>query len=100
MNFSSNFTYHRFANPQGKVRTNLSMNLGVQRKFFQKNLAMTVNVIDPFREQQNKNFIQAPNYTLETFTTGNSRNYRLTAGYTFKKKVKKKAPVKKLIKPK
>jgi hypothetical protein len=100
MNFSSNFTYHRFANPQGKVRTNLSMNLGVQRKFFQKNLAVTVNVIDPFRQQQNKNFIQAPNYTLETFSTGNSRNYRLTASYTFKKKVKKKAPVKKLIKPK
>ncbi len=100
MNFSSNFTYHRFANPQGRVRTNLSMNLGAQRKFFRKNLAITLNVIDPFRQQQNKNFIQAPNYTLETFSTGNSTNYRVTAGYTFKKKVKKKAPPKKVAKPK
>jgi hypothetical protein len=90
MNFSSNFTYHRFANPQGRVRNNLSMNLGVQRKFFQKNLSISFNIVDPFHQQQNKNFIQAPNYNLESFSTGNSRNYRLAAGYTFKKKVKKK----------
>ncbi len=100
LNLSSNFTYHRFANPQGRVRTNLSMNLGVQRKFFQKNLNVSLNVIDPFRQQQNKNFIQAPNYTLETYSTGNSRNYRISAGYTFKKKVKKKVPVNKTVKPK
>ncbi len=100
LNFSSNFTYHRFANPQGRVRTSLSMNLGVQRKFFDKNLSVGLNVIDPFRQQQNRNFIQAPNYMLETYSSGNSRNYRITAAYTFKKKVKKKAPVKKIIKQK
>jgi outer membrane receptor protein involved in Fe transport len=100
VNFSSNFTYHRFANPQGRVRTSLSMNLGVQRKFFDKNLSVSLNVIDPFRQQQNKNFIQAPNYTLETYSSGNSRNYRISAAYTFKKKVKKKVPVKKIVKPK
>jgi hypothetical protein len=90
MNFSSNFTYHRFANPQGSVRNNLSMNIGMQRKFFRKNLSVSFNVVDPFRQQQNKNFIQAPNYSLETYSNSNSRNYRLAAGYNFKKKTKKK----------
>jgi hypothetical protein len=92
MNFSSNFTYHRFANPQGRVRNSLSMNLGVQRKFFQKNLAISFNIVDPFQQQENKNFIQAPNYNLESYSTGNSRNYRLGAAYTFRKKIKKKSP--------
>ena len=29
-NTSTNFTYNRFANPQGTARSNLSMNLGLQ----------------------------------------------------------------------
>ncbi|HSN59427.1 MAG TPA: TonB-dependent receptor [Ferruginibacter sp.] len=90
MNLTGNFTYHRFATPQDRARNNLSMNIGVQRKFFQKNLSVSINVVDPFRQQQNKNFIQAPNYNLESFSTSNSRNIRIAAGYTFKKKVKKK----------
>ena len=98
MNMTGNFTYHRFATAQGSARNNLSMNIGVQRKFFQKNLTVSLNFVDPFRQQQNKNFIQAPNYNLESFNTTNSRNMRFAAGYTFKKKVKKKvinkAPVK------
>jgi len=97
MNVSGNFTYHRFATPQGRARNNLSMNVGVQRKFFQKNLTLGLNVVDPFRQQQNKNYIKAPNYSLETFSTSNSRNIRLSAGYTFKKKGKKK-PVKQAAK--
>ncbi|RYF87708.1 MAG: TonB-dependent receptor, partial [Chitinophagaceae bacterium] len=90
LNMTGNFTYHRFATPQGSARNNLSMNLGVQRKFFQKNLTISVNVVDPFRQQQNRNFIEAPNYNLESFSSTNSRNLRIAAGYTFKKKVKKK----------
>lgn len=90
LNLTGNFTYHRFATPQGRARNNLSMNIGVQQKFFQKNLSLSINVVDPFRQQQNKNFIQAPNYNLESFSTSNSRNLRVAAGYTFKKKVKKK----------
>jgi len=90
LNMTGNFTYHRFATPQGSARNNLSMNIGVQRKFFQKKLTVSINFVDPFRQQQNTDFIQAPNYYLESFSTTNSRNVRLAAGYTFKKKVKKK----------
>ncbi|RYY69438.1 MAG: hypothetical protein EOO13_09530 [Chitinophagaceae bacterium] len=97
MNFTGNFTFNRFANPQGSVRNRLSMSLGAQRKFFKKNLSISLNVVDPFSQQQNSNFIYAPNYNLETYSMSNSRNFRIAAAYTFKKKPKKKAPVKKKI---
>ena len=90
MNCSGNFTYQRFATPQGSARNNLSMNIGMQRKFFQKNLTVAINLVDPFRQQQNKNYIIAPKYTLQTFSTSNSRNIKLSAGYSFNKQVKKK----------
>ncbi|MBS1564626.1 MAG: outer membrane beta-barrel protein, partial [Bacteroidetes bacterium] len=47
-NATGQFTYNRFSNPQGSVRGNLSMNLGIQRKLFNKKLIITVNAIDPF----------------------------------------------------
>ena len=100
LNFTGNFTFNRFANPQGSVRNRLSMSMGVQRKFFNKNLSVSLNVVDPFTQQQNTNFIYAPNYNLETYSLSNSRNFRIAAAYTFKKKVKKKAAPKKQLKSK
>ena len=87
---AGNFTYHKFATPQGSARNNLSMNVGLQRKFFNKNATFGINIVDPFRQQQNNNFIQAPNYNLESFSSSRSTNIIFTAAYNFKKKVKKK----------
>jgi hypothetical protein len=89
MNANASFTFNRFANPQGTVRNTLSMNMGVQRKFFSKKFIVTFNVIDPFRQQQNKNFTYGSNFNLESFSTSNSRNYRIGLSYLFKKKPKK-----------
>ena len=89
MNANASFTFNRFANPQGTVRNTLSMNIGVQRKFFKKNFIVTVNIIDPFRQQQNRNYTYGSNFSLESFNTTNTRNYRIALSYVFKKKVKK-----------
>ena len=88
MNANASFTFNRFANPQGRVRNTLSMNLGVQQKFFQKRIIVTLNFIDPFRQQQNKNFTYGSNFNLESYSTTNTRNYRVVLSYVFKKKVK------------
>ncbi|MFT3980915.1 MAG: outer membrane beta-barrel protein [Ferruginibacter sp.] len=90
MNFTGNFVFNRFANPQGSVRNRVSMNLGVQRKFLDKKLVVSLNLVDPFTQQRNSNFIEAPNYTLETFSISNSRNLRVAVAYNFSKKPKKK----------
>ena len=82
---TGNVTYSRFANPQGTVRSNVNMNLGVQRKLFKKKIIITLNAVDPFIQQQNKTFTYGPNFNLESFNQTLTRNYRLTLSYTFNK---------------
>ena len=89
LNANASFTFNRFANPQGSVRSTLSTNIGIQQKFFAKKITVTLNIIDPFRQQQNKNVTYGSNFNLESFSTTNTRNYRLVLSYTFKKKEKK-----------
>ena len=89
LNFTGSFTFSRFANPQGFARWNWSMNMGIQRKFFDKKLIVTFNIIDPFL-QETRNFTYGPNFTLQNFSTLQTRNFRLSAGYNFTKTAKKK----------
>jgi hypothetical protein len=86
---TASFTFNRFANPQGNVRSNVSMNMGVQQKFFKKKFIVSINIIDPFTNQQNRNFTYGSNFALESFSATNTRNYRLGLSYIFSKKVKK-----------
>jgi hypothetical protein len=81
LNFSGNFTFNRFANPQGTARSNVSMNIAVQKKFFNKKLVITLNAIDPIFQQKNKTFIYGPNFSLESYNSTQTRNYRLTVSY-------------------
>jgi outer membrane receptor protein involved in Fe transport len=91
---SGNFTFNRFANPQGTVRSNMSMNLGLQAKLFNKKMTLTLNMIDPLKQQENRTFTYGPNYALENYNTTQTRNYRLSLGYNFTRAIKKRQPVK------
>jgi outer membrane receptor protein involved in Fe transport len=97
---NGNMNYHRFANPQGTVRNNVRTTVGTQHKFLKKNLTLGFVMVDPFRQQQFRNYIQAPNYNLETYSISNTRNFRITASYNFRKMAKKKAAAKKPAAPK
>jgi hypothetical protein len=88
-NFSGNFTTNRFANPQGSVNWNLSMNVGIQRKCFNKKLIVTANFIDPFRNQQTNSYTYGKNFEVYSFSSTHTRNYRLSLAYHFTKKAKK-----------
>lgn len=94
-NFTNGFTFNRFANPQGSVRSNLSMNIGIQRKWLNRQLVTTINFIDPFTPQKNKSFTYAPNFNIETYSSVQTRNVRLTVAYNFNNAPKKK----KVLKP-
>ncbi|MFN2440525.1 MAG: outer membrane beta-barrel family protein, partial [Chitinophagaceae bacterium] len=98
-NLTGSFTYNRFANPQGTVRSNLSMNIGFQVKMLEKRMTATLNIIDPFRQQQSKTFIYGTNFTLESFNTTQTKNIRLTLSYNFTnvKKPKNKEQLQKII---
>jgi hypothetical protein len=90
--FTGNFTTNRFANPQGSVNWNLSMNVGIQKKFFDKRLIVTANFIDPFRNQQTNSYTYGKNFEVHSYNSTQTKNYRLSIGYSFVKKAKKKTP--------
>ncbi len=92
---TGSFTYNRFANPQGTVKSSLSMNVGLQAKLFNKKFVVTLNVIDPFVQQQNHSFTYGTNFNLENYNSTQTRNYRLTLGYNFSRSQKKKTTVNK-----
>lgn len=87
---TGSFTYNRFANPQGTVRSTVSMNIGLQAKLMKKKLTVTLNLIDPFVEQQSRTYTYGTNFNLENYSATQTRNYRLSLGYTFSRKPKKK----------
>ena len=89
MNFTGSFAFNRFANPQGYARWNWSMNVGIQRKFFDKKLTVTMNIIDPFL-QENRTYTYGTNFFLKSFSTAQTRNFRLSVGYNLTKPAKKK----------
>lgn len=88
-NFNGNFTTNRFANPQGSVSWNLSMNVGIQKKFFNKRFITTINFIDPFRNQITNRYTYGSNFEVHSNNTAQTKNYRLTLAYNFTKPAKK-----------
>ena len=92
---TGNFNFNRFANPQGFARWNSSLNLGLQRKFFNRKLIITVNTIDPIVNQQRRTFTYGTNFNLENYSLTRTRNYRLSVAYNFGAKAAAKKPLKK-----
>jgi len=97
LNSNASITYNRFANPQGTVRSTLSMSIGLQQKFFKKKMILALSMIDPFRQQQNKNFTYASNFNLESYSTTKTKNFRVALSYIFSKKVKKNTVLKSIL---
>lgn len=87
LNFTGNFTFNRFANPQGFARWNWSLKLGIQKKILNKKLTVALNIIDPFL-QENRVFTYGTNFYLKSFSTSQTRNFRLSLGYNLAKAVK------------
>jgi hypothetical protein len=88
-NMTGSFTFNRFANPQGSVRSSLSMNIGFQAKLLQKKLTLTLNIIDPLLQQQSRVITYGSNFTLENKNTTQTRNLRLTTSYNLTRMAKK-----------
>ena len=79
------------------------MNLALQAKMLNKKLTVTLNMIDPFIQQRNHSFTYGTNFTVENFSSMQTKNYRLSIGYSFVKSarkpvVKTKATIQKAIK--
>ena len=89
LTFEGNARYSSFADPQGRSRSNLTMTLGVQKKFFNKRLQVSLNAVDPFRVQQFTTFTFGNNFNLESFNSTQTRNFRIALSYQLNKIVQK-----------
>ncbi len=89
--FGAAVTYNRFANPQGTVRSNVSMSFNVQQKIFRKTIIVTLSAVDPFTTQQNTTFTYGNNFILQNYSYTKTRNFKINLAYNFikKKKLKK-----------
>ena len=80
-NITGSFLFNRWANPQGTSSSYVSMNMGVQRKFFDRRLIVTLNISDPFIQQHNLSHTYGTNFYVESYGTTQTRNFRLTLSY-------------------
>jgi Outer membrane protein beta-barrel family/CarboxypepD_reg-like domain len=95
MQYGMAITYNRFANPQGTVRNNVSMNFTVQRKFLRKTFTATLTAVDPFIQQENRTFTFGNNFNLESYSFTQTRNFKIAIAYNFIKKPKAKGKLQK-----
>ena len=83
--FDGNLRYSSYADPQGRARSNLSQHFGVQTKYLNKRLVLSLNLIDIFAQQQFNNFTYGPNFMLQSVNNTNSRNIRVALSYNLSK---------------
>jgi hypothetical protein len=82
-NFNISCLYNRNGNPQGVSTATVNMNLGIQRKFWNKKLIVTLNVTDPFIQQSTTSTTRGTDFYLQNYSTTQTRNYRLTLSYNW-----------------
>lgn len=80
-NLTGSFLFNRYANPQGTVSSYVNMNMGIQRKFFDKKFIVTLNVSDPFIQQHSTTYTYGNSFNLESYSSSQTRNFRLTCSY-------------------
>ncbi len=89
LTFEGNARFSSFADPQGRSRSNLSTNLGVQHKFMDRRLIVSLNLIDPFTPQRFLTYTYGANFNVESFSSTNTRNIRLSIAYQLNRMVQK-----------
>lgn len=83
--------FSSFADPQGRSRSNLTMNLGFQYKCFDRRLILALNIADPIKSQAYYSNTYGSNFNIESYSSSNSRNFRITVAYQLNKLVQKNA---------
>ncbi|MDO6435597.1 outer membrane beta-barrel protein [Flavitalea sp. BT771] len=80
-NITGSCLLNRYANPQGASSSYVSMNMGIQRKFFDRRFIVTLNITDPFVQQHSLSHTYGTDFYLESYGSTQSRNFRLTLSY-------------------
>ena len=77
--------YNNFSNPQGRTQSNINMTLSVQHKFFNKKLVINFTAIDPLGLTKYEGYTSGTNFSINSYSVSNTRNFRLTVSYQINK---------------
>jgi hypothetical protein len=81
----ANNKYNSYATPQGISRSNISMQISMQRKLMNKKVNINISATDPFGLTKNKGHTEGPNFIIDSYSITNVRNFKLTISYQFNK---------------
>jgi len=81
----ANNKYNSFATPQGISRSNITMQISLQRKLMNKKVNINVSATDPFGLTKYKGHTEGPNFIIDSYSITNVRNFKLTISYQFNK---------------
>lgn len=87
--FSASSQFNRYGSPQGVSSSTVNMNLAIQHKLFQRHLIITLNVADPFIQQEYTSHTHGPNFNVDAWSASHTRNYRLTLSYDWNRTIEK-----------
>ncbi len=89
INLEGNIRYNSIADAQGRSRSNIKQNLGIQTKWLNKQLIVGLNLVDIFAQQQFTTYTYGSNFTLESSSLSRTRNIRLSLGYNLRRNTRK-----------
>ncbi len=81
----ANNKYNSYATPQGISRSNISMQISMQRKLMNKKVNVNISATDPFGLTKYKGHTEGPNFIIDSYSITNVRNFKLTISYQFNK---------------
>lgn len=87
LSMDGNIRFSSFADPQGRSRSNVNTNFGIQYKVFDRRLILSFNVVDPFTAQEYTTTTTGTNFYLESFRSSKTRNFRLSIAWQLNKVV-------------
>lgn len=91
-----NFRFNSYADPQGRSKSNIGMNLGVQHRFFNRRLTVGITLTDPLTRQTLTTYTYGNNFALESYNSARTRNYRVTIAWQLNNTTPKKPAGKKI----
>ncbi|MBN8785302.1 MAG: hypothetical protein ABS85_03155 [Sphingobacteriales bacterium SCN 48-20] len=95
-----NIRYNSIANAQGRSSSNIKQNLGLMTKWLNKQLTVTLSMIDIFAQQEFNTVTYGKNFQVDSYSQTRTRNVRIAVAYNLKRNKQKatKAQQKALLK--
>ena len=89
VSIEGNVRYNAIADPQGRSRSNITQNFGLQTKWKKKQLIISINFIDFLSQQQFTTYTYGSNFELKSESSSRTRNLRIGVSYNLKSNAKR-----------